>query len=65
MARNVARAVEDERDSFLPRILLLVPDAAPVLLEQPSICRRRLGDALRGQRSDVDTICGAGFEDDR
>ena len=63
LARNVARAVEDECDAFLPWIFLLALDAAPLLLEQHSIRCGRLGDALRGQPSDVDTIHDAGIED--
>ncbi len=63
MPRNMASAVEDEGDSPYPRILLLTHDAAALLLEYPPIRRCRLGDALLGERSDVDTIRDASIED--
>ncbi len=63
MPRNMACVAEDERNSLFFRILLLAHDAAALLLEHPSIRRCRLGDAPRGERSDVDTIRDAGMED--
>ena len=44
-------------------ILLLTHDAAAFFLKYPPIRHCRLGDALRGERSDVDTIGDAGIED--